>query len=67
MEATAKIDISTPAGRKIVKELEKHKKLVKITYPLPVGEDGITEETFSVDEVFAELDKKLKNHYGVDE
>jgi hypothetical protein len=67
MEATAKIDISTPAGRKIVKKLEKHKKLVKITYPFPVGEDGTTEETFSVDEVFAELDKKLKNYYGVDE
>ena len=46
MEVTAKIDISTPAGRKIVREL------VKFTYPLPLWEDGKTEETFSVDEVF---------------
>lgn len=66
MEVTAKINISTPAGRKIVKELEKHKKLVKVTYPLPLGEDEISEETYSVNEVFTELDKKLKKHYGVD-
>ena len=52
MEVTAIIDISTPAGRKIVRELEKHKKLVKVTYPIPVEEDGKTEETFSVEEVF---------------
>ena len=50
-----------------MRELEKHQKLVKITYPLPIGEDGITEELFSVDEVFAELDTKLKKHYGVTE
>jgi len=67
MEVTAIIDISTPAGRKIVRELEKHKKLVKVTYPIPLGEDGKTEETYSVEEVFAELDNKLKNHYGVTE
>jgi len=50
-----------------MREMEKHKKLVKITYPLPIGEDGITEELFSVDEVFAELDTKLKKHYDVTE
>ena len=67
MKVTAKIDISTPAGRKIVGELEKHKKLVKVTYPMPIGEDGKTEETFSVEEVFEELDTKLKKHYGITE
>jgi len=67
MKVTAKIDISTPAGRKIVRELEKHKKLVKVTYPMPIGEDGKTEETFSVEEVFEELDTKLKKHYGITE
>ena len=67
MEVTAIIDISTPAGRKIVRELEKHKKLVKVTYPMPIGEDGKTEETFSVEEVFEELDTKLKKHYGITE
>jgi len=67
MKVTAKIDSSTPAGRKIVRELEKHKKLVKVTYPMPIGEDGKTEETFSVEEVFEELDTKLKKHYGITE
>ena len=67
MKVTAKIDISTPAGRKIVRELEKHKKLVKVTYPLPLGEDGKTEETFSIEDVFEELDTKLKKHYGITE
>jgi hypothetical protein len=67
MEVTAKINISTPAGRKIVSELEKHKKLVKITYPIPLGEDGKNEQTYSVEEVFEELDTKLKKHYGVTE
>jgi hypothetical protein len=67
MEVTAKINISTPAGRKIVRELEKHKKLVKITYPISLGEDGKTEQTYSVEEVFEELDTKLKKHYGVTE
>jgi len=31
----AHIDISTPAGRKIVRELERHKKAVRVEYPLP--------------------------------
>jgi hypothetical protein len=50
-----------------LRELEKHKKLVKITYPIPLGEDGKTEQTYSVEEVFEELDTKLKKHYGVTE
>ena len=65
MEVAAKINISTPAGRKIVKELEKHKKLVKVCYPLPFEEDEIIDETYSVNEVFAELDQQMKIHYGI--
>ena len=65
--SNSKINISTPAGRKIVRELDKHKKLVKITYPIPLGEDGKTEQTYSIEEVFEELDTKLKKHYGVTE
>ena len=34
---------------------------------MPIGEDGKTEETFSVEEVFEELDTKLKKHYGITE
>ena len=67
MEVTAKINISTHAGQKIVSELEKHMKLVKITYPISLREDGKTEQTYSVEEVFKELDTKLKKHYGITE
>jgi hypothetical protein len=67
MEVTAKINISTHAGQKIVSELEKHMKLVKITYPISLREDGKTEQTYSVEEVFKELDTKLKKHYSVTE
>lgn len=65
MTVTAKIDVSTPSGRRIVKELATHKKIVQIQNPMPVDIDGLPEETFSVEEVFAELDQKLKKHYGV--
>lgn len=39
----AHIDISTPIGRKLVKELEKHKKAVRLEYPLP---EAISEQNF---------------------
>jgi len=33
MTVTTNIDISSPTGRKPVQDLEKHKRVVKITYP----------------------------------
>jgi len=64
MEVTAKIDISTPAGRKIVKELEKHKKLVKITYPIP---DNFAEnKTYTQQEFEDKIEDKFTEMYGVD-
>jgi len=33
MKVTAEIDISTLTGRRLVHELEKHNRVVKITYP----------------------------------
>jgi len=58
------INVETPAGRKIVRELEKHRKLVKIEYPEITGLED--EQTYTVDEVFDELINKLGNHYNVD-
>ena len=52
MTVTAHIDVSTPQGRKIARELEKHKKYVQIDNPFPLGEDGKPVETFSLDESF---------------
>ncbi|NDV45544.1 hypothetical protein D0T49_00560 [Paludibacter sp. 221] len=61
-EVIAHIDISTPAGRKIVRELEKHKKNVKIEYPLPPEISG---KTYSEDEVWEMVENRMSEHYGV--
>jgi hypothetical protein len=66
MTVTATIDVSSPTGRRLVRELEKHKRVVKIDNPLPIGADGLPEKTYSVDEVFDKLRKKLEAHYNVD-
>ena len=63
MEVTAKINISTPAGRKIVRELEKHKKLVKITYPLPDFID--VNKTYKQQEFEDKVKEKFHETYGV--
>ena len=66
MKVTAHIDVSTPKGRKIIQELEKHRKIVKIDNPLPTDENGLPIQTYSVDESFDNLYDKLQEHYGVD-
>jgi len=63
MEVTAKINISTPAGRKIVRELEKHKKLVKITYPLPDFID--VDKIYTQQEFEEKVKEKFNETYGV--
>jgi len=63
MKVTAKIDISTPAGRKIVRELEKHKKLVKVTYPMPDTFDE--KKTYTQQEFENKVKVKFYETYGV--
>ncbi|MCK9414246.1 MAG: hypothetical protein M0Q53_18235 [Prolixibacteraceae bacterium] len=66
MNITAHIDVSTPKGRKIVRELERNKKLVKIENSMPTGEDGLPVKTHSVEESFEQLWDKMEEHYGMD-
>ena len=66
MKVIAKIDISTPTGRKLVRELEKYKKVVKIIYPEPYVEEEAIEETVSLEEAEEYLWKKLEDSYGED-
>lgn len=66
MNVIANINVSTPKGRKIVRELEKHKKIVEIDNPMPVDEDGLPIKTFSLEESFEKLWNKMEEHYGVD-
>ena len=50
-----------PIGRRIVRDLEKHKKAVKVEYPLP---ESIAEQGWhTVKEVFDELEQGLNDHY----
>jgi len=63
MKVTAEINSSTSSGEKIIQELENNKKQVKVAYHFPVEKNGLVEETFSVEEVFNEVDEKLKKHY----
>ena len=59
---TVTIDISTPTGRRIIRDLDKHKKVVKIQNPLP--EHLVGKKTYTVDEVFDRVEQKLNEHYG---
>jgi hypothetical protein len=60
-EVIAHIDISTPTGRRIVNELQKHRKSVRMEYP--ESEIGISEKTYTHEEVFGNLKKRLRNYY----
>ena len=64
MEVTARINIDSPTGRKLVSEIEKHKKVARIEYPLP--EELINGTALSHDEVWNKIWDKLTNHYEVD-
>jgi hypothetical protein len=66
MTVISNIDISTPTGRKIVRELEKHKRVVQLTYPEPIVQEKIIEETISLEEAEEYLWTKLEESYGVD-
>ena len=58
---TAHIDITTPSGRKILRELQ-GKRSVKIEYPLPAD----IENSHTHKDVFSKLLDDLSEHYGVD-
>jgi hypothetical protein len=58
----AYIDVSRPLGRKIVRDLSKHTKTVKIENPLP--QDFIDGNYYELDELIAYADKRLIAHYG---
>lgn len=68
MTVTAHIDISTPTGRKILEELKKHKKLVKIDYQEAVEKDDMVCEDDMVDISVAEdiLWTELEKKFGFD-
>ena len=66
MTVIANIDIRTPTGRKIVRELEKHKRVVQLIYPEPIVKEKVIEETILLEEAEEYLWTKLEENYGVD-
>jgi hypothetical protein len=61
MNVSANINISSPTGRKIVKELEKHKRVVKLKY-----EDELPNNTISLDEAVDVIWNQLEQKMGSD-
>jgi len=62
MEVTVKINSDSPTGHRLLRDLEKHKKVVKIENPLP---DGVRNGDFyELDDVIARGDECLITHYG---
>ena len=62
MIVTAKINTSSPAGLKLVKEIEKHNKVASVEYPLPIGFNPNNTHQ----EVFDRVWDDLSEHYGID-
>jgi hypothetical protein len=60
---TAEIDVATPTGRRIVRELAQHRRSVKLNYP---ESERITERTYTVEEAFDIVGKRLSRNYGVE-
>jgi len=58
------INIDTPAGRRLLREVEKHPKVVKVEYPEPDAMAG--QKTYTHDEVFSECYDILSEYYETD-
>jgi hypothetical protein len=63
MSVIANIDDSTPTGRKIVKELEKHKRVVKLSYSQT---EEIPEDCVPLEEGIEEFWRQLESKFGYD-
>ena len=66
MTVTASINISSPTGRKLLRELEKHKRIVQIVYNEPISSVTEVEDTVSLEEAENYLWDRLEENYGVD-
>lgn len=65
-EVIARINASTPTGRKIIRQLETHKKTVKLEYPDELPEYLKGQKFYTLDEAFDMVAEKLNKHYGTD-
>lgn len=66
MTVTVHINVSTPEGRKLVHDLEKHRSIVVIDQPVDIEKDVTPQKTYSADYAENLLWEKLNEHYGED-
>jgi hypothetical protein len=61
----AKIDVSRPSGRKIIRELE-GKKSVELEDPMPddIAAAIAGRKTYTIEDVFERIEKKMNAFYG---
>ncbi|GHU80361.1 hypothetical protein FACS1894145_6640 [Bacteroidia bacterium] len=59
---TAEIDVATPAGRRIVRDLEKRRS-VKLNYPAP---EEVNVEGYTLEQSYNLCMNKMSELYGVD-
>jgi len=62
MTVIAKIDVSTPTGRRILRELKKYSKVVEINYTEPSDEE-LPDDLIPWEEAEEYLWNKLEEHY----
>lgn len=65
MEAIVRINIDSPTGLKLIREIEKHKKVATVEYPHPTEYDDFTNNV-TTDEIFDSLMDKVNDHFGTD-
>ncbi len=66
MTVTAEINIESATGRRIVRELEKHHKVVKLNYPISSELQDEGSRTYSYQEFKENVKLEFKKRYGVD-
>jgi hypothetical protein len=59
-----KINIDSPTGRRLLKEVKRHPKVAKIVYP--VSEAIAGEKTYTLEESFDQCCDILSEHYKCD-
>ncbi|MDR3194265.1 MAG: hypothetical protein LBT76_03100 [Tannerella sp.] len=66
MMVTVDIDETTTVGQRILRELSENPTAEQVKdFEIPLDENGVP-IGYTVDEVFAEIDHNLSEHYGVD-
>lgn len=69
MNVIAHINANSPTGRKLIRQLQQHKKVVRLEYSQPVDDEGNPIKTISAKEsaerAFEELGKRYNTAFDI--